>query len=227
MDTLFQALLTFSLTIVAGAWITSMWQERSARQQRYFESSKERYEKIDKTVKDITRHFGIRIYRTQRAVLFYPDMKMVKSCLEDLNKFVVEYNEKLMEFELSIRSYFRMSYLSDIEDIQFKFYSITREVNRGVQIGNLDRAGVLSKLGDLRRTCFVMIRGMIDEAKDLDREMHFGVVLRYDETQIEKWTTLDLLKSIFFDRRQVHSIVRPPSYFGSPVGADEARFGVN
>ncbi len=68
---------------------------------------------------------------------------------------------------------------------------------------------------------------MVEEAKMLDREMHFGVRVVYGADEIRNWTTLDLFKALFLDLKQAESIIRPPSDFGSPVSIRETRFGVD
>ncbi len=227
MTFLLQAIVTFFLTVVAGNWLSGRWQQRNARQQRYHEALKSRYDRIDHTIQNFTKLAGTRIYRTQRLVFNYPDQNGLEAALSDLSISIKEWNETMMALEVSIKSHFRESYLSSLESIQESFSSMTNALLRQIRRNALDRAAALEEIGILRHQCFGFIRGMVEEAKTLDREMHFGVRVGYDSSGIRNWTTFDLFKALFLDLKQADSIVRPPSDFGSPVSIWETRFGID
>ena len=227
MTFLLQAIITFFLTVVAGNWLSGRWQERNARQQRYHDALKSRYERIDETIQTFTNLAGSRIYRTQRLVFNYRGGDRFEAALADLSASIKEWNETMMSLEVSIKSHFRESYLGSLESIQESFSSVTNALLRQIRLDRLDRAAALEEIGILRHQCFGFIRGMVEEAKTLDREMHFGVRVGYDSSGIRNWTTFDLFKALFLDLKQADAIVRPPSDFGSPVSIWETRFGVD
>lgn len=227
MTFLLQAIVTFFLTVVAGNWLSGRWQERNARQQRYHEALKSRYDRIDHTIQKFTSLAGTRIYRTQRLVLNYPDKDGLEAALADLSVSIKEWNEAMMAVEVNVQSHFKKSKRVSLESIEGSFSSVTNALLRQIRLNRLDKATALEEIGILRHQCFGFIRGMVEEAKTLDREMHFGVRVAYDSSEIRNWKTSDLFKALFLDLKQADSVVRPPSDFGSPVSIGETRFGVD
>ena len=226
MSTIFQALLAFFFTVVLGTWVTHVWQRRSLKENRHYENSKRRYDLMLQTTKDLTEDLSKRIYALQRLVLNYNGVGMPAAMQHHL-ACVISWNEKLMSFEIALKSYFEHVHASDLENIQNEMAKLSNIISSGIQNQSLNTAAAWSSVVNIRRSAFVLVREMVEEAKLLDRQIHFGVRLTYDRYSIERWSTKDLIKSLFAGRVEGQSVGRSASDFGLPVSAWEARLGVN
>jgi len=174
----------------------------------------------------ITTLVGRRIYASQRLCLA-TDESTREEALQAFRQVVVEWNERLLEIELAIRSRFRDTYLISFEYLQSDLAQVSANV-LAVTRGDTDvsRSDTLNSLKVIRNDFFVFIEGMLREARLLHRQMHFGVRLQYERDALDKLSTLDLFKLLISPGIKSQGVVRSPSDFGQPVSVGDARFGI-
>jgi hypothetical protein len=226
LGTFVEAVLAFLFTVVLGTRIAHVWQARAAKEARFFEASSDMYRSMSNAAELITTLVGRRIYASQRLCLATEESTK-EEALKIFRQVVVEWNERLLEIELAIRSRFRDSYLTSFEHLQSDLAQVSANV---LAVSRSDpavsRSETLTSLKVLRNDFFVFIEGMLREARLLHRQMHFGVRLQYERDALNKLSTLDLLKLLISPGIKSQGIVRSPSDFGQPVSVRDARFGI-
>lgn len=227
MEIILQTLLAFLLTGVLGGWLTHNWQDRARKDGRYYDAQKSRHQLMMDTAQQTTDLLAKRLYALQRIILNANDPEVLAIAISDHAIATKVWNEKLMSIEVALKSYFRNVYSYDLEVIQSDMAALSRDVLQSIRRGDLDAGTAWSKAVDVRHQCFGFLRQMIEEAKLLDREMHFGVRLNYSKEDIDEWSTKDLIKGLFTTRIEDQSVVRAPSDFGTPVNRWEARLGID
>ena len=226
-STVFQALIAFILTGILGSWIANVWQGRSAKEARFFEASKEMYEQMATAADDLSILVGKRIYASQRLCLTSRGSPQFEPALSSFHDSVIIWNERLLSIELAIRTKFRDSSLTDMEALQRELAAATMLIERYVAGNEQEtKLAALRRLRTLRNEFFQFTQQMMKEARLLQRQMHFGVVVNYNRYEIGKMSTKDLIKCLFTARVQEKPIVRSPSDFGLPVSVYEARLGI-
>lgn len=223
-----QTLLAFLLTVVLGGWIARVWQARTTKETRFFEASKEIYAQMVAAADELSDLVGRRIYCSQRVCLTDPASPGFPKAVEDFRATVLEWNNKLLRMELSIRTRFRDSYLSSFECLQSDLTNVTLDVDHLIERDHRARKDdILRELKLVRWRYFEFVQGMVKEARLLHRQMHFGIVVRYNQEELPKMSTYDLIKALFTTRVEGQAVVRSPSDFGLPVSVWDARLGIH
>lgn len=227
LSAVLQALFAFVLTGVIGSWIAHAWQARAARESRFFDASKVMYQQMVDSADSLSALAGRRLYASQRICLVAPGSEDFESTVAQYRAVVIEWNEKLLALELSVRTKFRTAYLSDFERLQGDFATVGSHISDRLS-GNssVEPREVLRKIRILRSEFFTFTQNMMKEAQLLHRQMHFGVRINYDREGIRKMSTQDLIKLLFTSRIEGQAVVRSPTDFGLPVGISDARFGI-
>lgn len=222
-----QAVLAFVLTGIVGTWIAQVWQGRSAKDTRFYEASKVMYGQMESAAAELARLVGKRIYASQRVLLVSPKSPTFDQAVQEYRSSIVEWNEDLLSLELSIRTRFRDASLWYFERLQARLANLTTKLDSYIRNpSNLMKPQLMDEFRSIRGQFFEFIQQMMKEARLLHRQMHFGVVIRYERGDIEKMSTPDLIKSLFTSRVEGEPIVRSPSDFGEPVSTWEARLGI-
>jgi hypothetical protein len=117
VSTFLEAILAFLFTVVLGTRIAHVWQARAAKEARFFEASSDMYKSMSEAAELITNLVGRRIYASQRLCLATQESTR-QEALQVFSQVVLEWNERLLEMELAIRSRFRDTYLVSFELLQ-------------------------------------------------------------------------------------------------------------
>lgn len=227
LSAVLQALFAFVLTGVVGSWIAHAWQARAVRESRFFDASKVMYQQMVEAADSLSALAGRRLYASQRVCLMKSNSEDFDATVAQYRAVVIEWNEKLLALELSVRTKFRTAYLADFERLQGDFAIVSRHIsNRLSGQSSIPSHEILHKIRILRSEFFIFTQNMMKEAQLLNRQMHFGVRVTYDRDGVRKMSTQDLIKLLFTSRVEGQSVVRSPTDFGSPVSVSEARFGI-
>jgi len=227
VGTLLQAIVAFILTGVIGSRIAHSWQARAAKEARFFEASKDMYTQMMSAAEGIASLIGKRLYAMQRVCLLSPTSSDYNNAVSSYHAAIIEWNERLLSLELAVRTRFKNASLSEFERIQGRLAHVTRLVERLIASNDRDqRSSVMEELRRVRAEFFYFTQSMTKEAQLLHRQMHFGVVVKYDRWEIEQMSTQNLVKALFTSRIEGQAVVRSPSDFGLPVSVGDARFGI-
>ncbi|MCE3543728.1 hypothetical protein LXJ56_26460, partial [Escherichia coli] len=91
---------------------------------------------------------------------------------------VIEWNERLLSLDLSVRTRFRDASLSQFEWLQARLAEATRKLNAFIASDSrTGQAAILRELREVRAEFFNFTQNMVREARLLHRQMHFGVVV--------------------------------------------------
>lgn len=223
MTLIMQAIVGFLLTYVLGSRLTAHWQQRASKQQRYHDALMLHRAEMVRATQTLAELVGKRFYRTQRVLFNYRNVSSNPRLKEELSEIVVEWNERSVEISLDIRAYFENSYLNDFERLQSQLANVTSLIlsNRTMTPTEIRQLAIY--LSDLRSEYLAFVQGMLYEQRDLDREMYFGVEIRYDRKNLVYWSTWELFKALFVARIQLHSVLRAPSDLGVPQAIWKAR----
>ena len=227
LSAVLQALFAFILTGVVGSWIAHAWQARAARESRFFDASKVMYQQMVDAADSLSALAGRRIYASQRVCLVNTDSEEFDAAVAQYRAVVIEWNEKLLALELSVKTKFRTAYLSDFERMQGDFAIVARHIaDRISKSPSMPPQEILRKIRILRSEFFTFTQNMMKEARLLHRQMHFGVRVTYDRDGVRKMSTQNLIKLLFTSRIEGQAVVRSPTDFGLPVNVNDARFGI-
>lgn len=225
LDTVFQASALLASAVI-GASAAHKWQQRSSRDARLFDASKETYGQMSTAATEIISLIGRRIYASQRLCLADRSSDNYRKYIEDFRTAVEDWNIHHLSMDLNVRSLFKGAYLSDFELLQNRLAAVTSRVDSYAQSGNGDPVRIKETFSRLRYDYFLFAQSMQKEARLMYRQMHFGIRLDYAAWDIEKFSTRQLFVSLLSGRVEEISIIRSPSDLGQPLVASEARFGV-
>lgn len=228
LSALVQALFAFVLTGIVGTKLAHSWQARASKENRFFEASRDMYQQMIAAADQLSDLVGRRLYASQRLCLVSNDSIMRDDVIRRYKDIVLDWNEKLLAIELSIRTRFRHSSLREFELLQSDFYHIGRHLENFISGNNSKKKSeILHDIGILRQKFFRFTQSMMNEAQILHRQMHFGVNVPYELQSLDKMSTQNLIKLLFTSRIESQSIVRSPTDFGLPVQIRDARFGIH
>lgn len=223
-----QAIVAFALTGVVGGWIAHRWQMRSAREARFFEASKVRYEQMLNAADDLSTLIGKRLYASQRVCMISRESTDFDEALKNYRASVVEWNERLLSLELAVRTRFRDTSLFEFERLQTELAAVSDQIDRLLRSEkDKSKDGVLRQLRGVRANFFNFTQRMVNESRLLHRQMYFGVLIRYDQSEIDKMSTKDLVQALVSSRVEGESVVRSPTDFGLPVRVGDAWLGIH
>lgn len=225
-DTLLQA-GALLLSAVIGARAAHQWQQRSSRDARFFDASKETYAQMFAATNQIIGLIGRRVYASQRVCLVSRHSERYNEILAELRTSVEDWNNSLLLMDLNVRSLFDGAKLSDFEGLQSQLASTTNRVTTYAVTGNGDTAQITNELQVIRYQYFLFVQQMLKEARLLYRQMHFGVELGYSQEAVKQFSTRDLIKTLLGGRVDQLTVIRPPSDLGQPILISEARFGIH
>lgn len=226
MDTVLSVLITAGL----GTWLAYVWQQRSAKQDRFFEASKTKYEQMRAAARNLAGLIGSRIYATHRLCRISQSNEFFDEAKENFRRSVIEWNQNHLQIDLDIRTLFTDTAVTDFENLQGQLAALTNEVSRrleNVEAGDPPAYELMRKIETLRGNFFLFLQGMIKEADHLFRQMHFGVILQYNRNDINRYSTTDLIKTLFYGSEKESAVLRSPTDFGLPVSSRDARLGID
>lgn len=227
MIDLLKSLFTVLLSVFGGAWIAHRWQTRSRKEDRFFDASKVIYDRMIEAAERIADLAGRRIYALQRVCLTDPGAPTFRDSYDALRQVNFEWNNALLQLEISVRTLFRNSHLAEFEEIQGNFSALNLRISKLRENKSVNRLQLLNDVNRLRGRMFQFTQGMFREINTLNRQMHFGVKIPYNSYELDKISTIDLIKLLFNPVEQEKGIVRSPFDFGDPVLSSDARFGIN
>jgi|GEM_PF-3930240 hypothetical protein len=225
---LVQALFAFVLTGIVGAKLAHGWQARASKETRFFEASKDMYQQMVAAADQLSDLAGRRLYASQRLCLVSSDGALHREAVERYKAIVLEWNERLLTIELSIRTKFRNASLYEFENLQNELSEINRNIESFIsRNSSRSKNRILNDVKIVRAKFFQFTQSMMKEAQILHRQMHFGVKVPYEAEALDKMSTQNLIKLLFTSRIESQSIVRSPTDFGLPVNVGDARFGIH
>lgn len=224
------SILSVLITAGLGTWLAYLWQQRSAKETRFFEASKAQHELMRQAARDIAALIGQRLYATHRVCRISKSNEFYEEAVADYRASIIQWNRQHLQMDLDIRTLFVGPAVVQFERLQGRLAALTNEVSR-----HLERVGsgtppaydIIRAAETLRGDYFHFLQGMIDEANNVFRQMHFGVRLKYELHDIGHFSTLDLVKVLFTGPHENSSVVRSPTNFGMPVSTRDARLGIN
>lgn len=223
-----QTIMAFILTGVVGGWIAHKWQTRSAQEARFFEASKVRYEQMLSAADDLSALIGKRLYASQRICMMSRESADFTVALKSYRSSVVEWNERLLSLELAVRTRFRDTSLFEFERLQRELANASVAIDKLLRSETGEsRGAVLRQLRGVRANFFNFTQRMLSESRLLHRQMYFGVLIRYDQNEIDRMSTKDLVKALVSSRVEGESVVRSPTDFGLPVRVGDAWLGIH
>jgi len=226
MEAIFSVLITAGL----GTWLAYVWQQRSAKDTRYFDASKTQHELMREAARNLAKLAGERFYSTHRLCRISPANPYYDEAKEDFRQSVLTWNRQHLQMDLDVRTLFAGASVVDFERLQTDLAALTNLVSRrldSVKAGDPPAYELIREVESLRGRFFQFLQGMIKEADFLFRQMHFGVQLKYNRQDIHRYSTSDLVKVLLRGTEQESAVLRSPTDFGQPVGSLDARFGIN
>lgn len=221
------SVISVIVTAALGTWLAYVWQQRSAKQARYFEASKAQFELMRQAATNFAEVIGARLYAMHRICALDTDSVRFSSAFDELVLSIENWNKSYLQIELNVRTLFARSRASDLEALQSRLNSISNKIIESAKAKTSTRKSSIHDIALLRTAYFRFLQKMLDEADYLFRQMHFGVRVRYDRWGIRYFSNLQLIKALLSGSEDEASIVRAPTDFSLPVRIDNARFGVN
>lgn len=221
------SIVSVFITAALGTWLAYVWQQRSAKQSRYFEASKAQFELMRQAASEFAEIIGRRLYATHRVCALEINNPRFTSAFDELVRSIEDWNNSYLKIELNVRTLFERSAASDLEVIQSRLAGLSERVLKSVKLSSYKRADLIHEVALIRVMYFKFLQRMIDEADYLFRQMHFGVELKYDRFEVRYFSNLQLLKALFSGAEDEAAVVRAPTDFGLPVSTNRARLRIN
>lgn len=221
-------LLSVLVTVGLGSRFAFIWQQRSAREARFFDASHSQYKQMSTAAKRLADIVGRRIYATHRVCRLTTKSSLLQLARNDFQNAIIEWNQEHLQTDLDIRTLFRDSSVHEFERLQSLLASHTSKVHRYLNSSNDAPAyELLRDLESIRGLFFRFIQSMLDESNSLFRQMHFGVRLSYNCDDIYHYSTWQLVKALFSGPDEESSVISPPINFGVPIATRDARLGIH
>ncbi|PTR08575.1 hypothetical protein C8K11_11117 [Novosphingobium sp. GV055] len=225
---LLDAAIPVLLTALVGTRIAYKFQDRAAKENRFFEASRSMYTDMISAANKITTLSGKRIYAAQRLSLMSSSDESYNEAKFQLKSANLEWNNNLLEMDMAVRSLFENSKQKDFEDLQNKMAHYIRILNnKNSTFDKRQNQIMIKNLQLIRSEYFCFIREMYREASKLHRQMHFGVSLEYNLMYLENMSTGTLINLLFKSSVEHKRVICSPTNFGMPVSAEEARLGIH
>jgi hypothetical protein len=221
------SVISVLITAGLGTWLAYVWQQRSAKQTRYFEASKSQFELMREAAAEFAKIIGRRLYATHRVCALDSERSRFGAALEELFSSIEEWNKNYLQIELNVRTLFRNSTAVNLENLQSQLAKLSNQVIASARDGSNNRKNHVKNVYIIRQGYFKFLQAMIDEADYLFTQMHFGVKIDYDRWSIRYFSNLQLVKALFSGAEDESTVVRAPTDFGLPVDVYRARFRIN
>jgi len=221
----FVAFVTFVFVGIAGNWLVQAWQQRNWLNQQRFLGKQKEYHDLKDVFEEIVNLAGRRITRMRRLqyALHRSNDELVKVRLEEYDKILTEWNDRLNSFYVRLKLYTPYEMVARLENIHESFFSIgvrLEEAVRRYQQGTPPAVRVIEKLDNdmnaLNGVIGNFTRDMLRHVEEIGKETYFGVEVKLKPDTLELFPTWQLVKALFKPRVQIHSIVRTAIDLGEP-----------
>jgi hypothetical protein len=221
------SILSVLITAGLGTWLAYVWQQRTAKQARFFDATKSQFDMMRGAATTFANLIGRRLYAMHRICLLGDDSERFNAAFDELIHSIEAWNNEYLQIELNVRTLFEHSTALDLETLQSRLNALSNIIVESAKAKSARRRKVVHDVALLRHAYFEFLQKMINETDHLFRQMHFGVRLMYSRRDIERFSTLQLIKSLLSGSEHESSIIRSPTDFGLPVDAWNARLGIN
>lgn len=218
------------ITALLGSYVAHQWQQRSARESRFFDASRSTYDAMKGASNELAELIGRRMYASHRLARLPAGNEFFSEAKEDFRQSVLAWNRNLLKVELNIRTLFRGSSVTSFETLQGDLAAVTARIHRrldSVQSTSQPDYALVRDIETLRHSFFQYLQAMMNETDAVYRQMHFGVRVAYTRENIGLFSTKGLIVALFKGPHEEAAIVCSPTDFGTPVEARNARLGIH
>lgn len=85
-------ILSVLITAGLGTWLAYVWQQRSAKEARYFDASQTQYDLMRVAARDLAKLVGQRLYATHRLCRISQSNPYFDEAREEFRQSVLEWN---------------------------------------------------------------------------------------------------------------------------------------
>jgi hypothetical protein len=216
-----QALLTFLLVSVVGTALALYLQHFYwLRQQRFLGQEKE-YIELRGLFPSISGAIGSRLYRSKRLhyALNTQVTTAIDSALADYDATVVKWNEALGTYYANLTMYVDYSYTRRLEDdIHGNFQKVgllleaaVRYHRTGIQVSRPTRQETGKIFRRLDAEVSQFNRNLLRSIDEKRKALYFGRKLMYIESNLDRFSKWELIKSLFISNVDTHAILCAPA----------------
>ncbi|MGV7029857.1 hypothetical protein [Methylobacterium symbioticum] len=209
-------LLTFLCTGLMANWLIQRWQYRNWLNQQRFLGAEKQYEALKAVADDISKVSAKRLSAMFR-VLSALDQSADR--LEERRKIysdaVDEWNQNINSFQYKTTLYFNWGMTQRLEhDINENFVKIGGRIERNIRIKQIndqakisDKQEILSQLFKLQGILGNFHRDMLNVVLQKQASTYQGVEIGYNESDLQYFSTWQLIKALFITRVELFRIV--------------------
>jgi hypothetical protein len=226
MGAIASIVFTFVLTGIIGNKLIQSWQHRNWLQQQRLLGQEKEYDALKQLSDEIIKVAGKRLYRMRRL------LAAVRSLSDDiLKQRVLDYDHSLLEWNDSLGSYYvRLTFYSNYYNATYlegylqapfaaagkRIEKIIQKRNAGQAITSQEVVSIDSELNDLQARIFRFNRDLTRLVESVRRKVYFGDRISYSPNNLPKFSTWELVISLFIREVDHHSVVRPAADLHAP-----------
>lgn len=218
------------LTVALGAYLAYNWQSKSSREARFYEATKRTLDGMLEAHRRVARNVGRRVYAAQRVLLMRAPNPSFGAAAQEFRDANLIWNNELLMMEVDVITLFKGPALLEFEALQREMRSINNAVSSkitGAILSKNEESELIYRTQTIRNQYFLFVRDMIRETDILFRQMHYGVIVEYDRSFIDQFTTRQLLKALWSGPIDQSAVLGAPENFGLPVRIEDLRLGVH
>lgn len=219
------AILAALLTAVVGNRLIHVWQQRSWRHQQQFQGLEKEYYSLKLLNENITKDCGDRlsIMRELQSALgrgqFSAELSAYKSVVRSWNKSINAYFSQLT-FQLKWRYATELEHY--IHEPFVKVGILLEEEIRSQNASNLPSRSRLAKadkeLNKIAGQIAHFSRALTRKTEERRQEVFYGTKFEYTESDIIRFSNIELIKLLFESNIDEFSVIRPSSHIAAPLG---------
>ncbi|CAO4137662.1 hypothetical protein [Methylorubrum extorquens] len=209
-------ILSFILTGVTANWLIYRWQYRNWMNQQKFLGSEKKYEALKSHADEISRLASRRLSSMFRVVFAFDQSD---DRLEERRKLysdsVDDWNQNISSFFYKTTLYFSWEMTQRLEhDINARFVSIGSKIDKSIRILQskdailqIPKTSMLQELYSLQGELGNFNRDMLRHVIKQQSATYHGVELRYNESDLQYFSTWHLVKALFVTRVEDFRVV--------------------
>lgn len=227
MPSLLTIIIGFILTTVIGGYLIQKWQQNNWHIQQKFLGREKEYIALKELTDELSSLLGARIFHMKRMVLStrMPNDEFFAR-VPEYSEITKRWNERLTSFFTRLTILASHSFTQRLEgDLQSRLVNIGMLVDRIITDRKSDHP-ISSSRVDFALTSLNSLQGMASRfSRDLLKlvearreEVYYGVYIEYRPRNLHRFSTWDLVKSLFVRDIDSYAILRPAVDSDFPSG---------
>lgn len=221
MTEIIAVIIGFILSGLIGNALLQQWQHRSWMRQQKFLGAEKEYQALVELSNEVSSTLSRRIYKSRRLLWAVRSLSddYVEDRLREYDSSLVEWNEKLTSMYVRLTIYADYydrweldSYFQEpLQQVGIKLEAAVRARRSGKTPNYSDLYEAEKSLEHIHARSLNFTRGLLKQVVEVRENIYDGRALAYTASNLEKYSTWELIHALFVTRVDSHSVLRTPA----------------